>query len=125
MSATFEWKILRIECYPQSEEQVNVVTKIYWECVGTQLHNNATYIERLERNTELQPYVKGDPFIPYEQLTEAQVFNWVWSDYSQTVKGQNGNPDTVITRKELVENEIQHSIDMKTIPPTIFNPLPW
>lgn len=125
MPATFDWKILRIECYPQSEEQVNVVTKIYWKCEGTEVINDVTYTEYLERLTELKPYVKGDPFISYEQLTEAQVFNWVWSDYSQTVKGQNGNPDTVITRKELVEKEIQSSIDVKVTPPTIFNPLPW
>lgn len=119
MTATFNWQILNIECYPQFEEQTNVVTKIYWKCTGTEVINDVTYTEYLERNTELKPYAKGDAFIPYDQLTEAQVLNWVWNDNNQTINHQ------VVTRKELVENEIQHSIDVKAIPPTVFNPLPW
>jgi hypothetical protein len=120
MAATFEWKVLSIACYPQLGDKTNVVFTIYWSCTGVE----NGYSAFVERNTRVS-YKDGDTFIEYDQLTESQVLDWVWNEVVQTIKGQNGQPDTLITRKDATETEIQDNIDKQINPPVIFNPLPW
>ncbi len=52
----------------------------------------------------------GDPFIPYEDLTEADVLGWAWA---------NG------VDKAALEASAQQQLDAAINPPIISSPLPW
>ncbi len=51
----------------------------------------------------------GDPFIPYADLTEADVLGWAWAEGI----------------KDPLETEVQALLDSKTNPPIVASPLPW
>ena len=137
MSTTFNWEITKIDSLPQSEDQVNVVAKVYWKCtatqietvtttqladlndtVGTQVQQDVEHTIFVERNTSLAPYIKGNTFIPYYQLTQSQLLDWVWETKPFL-------PDNKQTIKELTETELQNTLNTQITPQTVTTPFPW
>ena len=112
----FNWTITNIECKPQAEDQTNVVTTVYWKCEA--IHDDLSHSTYVERNTTLKPYKKGSTFIPYEQLTETQVLDWVWN----TKPFLPAHQDTV---KQVTEAELAKVLDDRINPPTVSTPFPW
>lgn len=112
MSATFTWKILGLECYPTKDDLSNVVSKINWECKAEQ---GGFYIN-VERSTVVQ-YKAGGPFTPFDQLTSAQVLEWVHN--------HRLNPRVAKTTKQLTEEELQAELDKLTAPTTVSVNMPW
>ena len=101
---TFTWAISRLDCYPQSEGQTDVVFTVHWQLTGTDgTYNGSVY------STCSVPAPTGT-FTPYADLTQEQVLGWIWS---------NG------VDKESAEAAVQAQIDSQANPPVVSPALPW
>jgi len=102
---TFNWQVTQLDCYPQADNQTNVVFTIHWTCSGTDgTHTGSVY------STCGVTYKADTPYTPYADLTQDQVLGWVWTTY--------GNKDNV-------ESAVQTQIDNQANPPVISPQLPW
>ena len=102
--ATFTWTVLSVDVSTEVlAGHDDIVTVVYWQCVGEQ----DGYTASLSRNSKI-PY---DPatYVPYPDLTEAQVFSWVFADDTQAK----------------TEAEIQQMLNVQITPPVVQPPLPW
>lgn len=104
------WSITKLVCFPQYEGKADVIANIEWKAVGTQVEAGVTLTaeETGTSGSGFSPSITD--FTPYDQLTEQQVLNWVWS---------NGTP------KAMVELNLQSKIDEQINPPVVTPPLPW
>lgn len=105
MSATFNWAVLSMSCYPQAEGQTDVVFQVNWMCSGTEGAAGAS-----NGGAAFVTYQAGSPYTPYDQLTQEQVLGWVYAS------GVN---------QADVEESVQSQIDERLNPPTVELPLPW
>ena len=79
---TYKWSIEKVVVTTN-----DAVTHVYWRCDGTDDVNNAAC-------AGIQELVLGDSFVPYAQLTEAQVLGWcstIKDDAEAQVAGQIAN----------------------------------
>jgi|TARA_R110000824_G_scaffold348161_1_gene534911 hypothetical protein len=109
--ATYEWKIISLLAYPEEAGETDVVFQVNWQCYASELKTNpevppysATSVGSVEVT-----YEAGDPFTPYNQLTEEQVWQWV-----------NPNID-----RPALEANLQSMIDAEKTPATVNLPPPW
>lgn len=81
MTAAKTWSITSMQVYPQSEGEADVVCAAAWNVSGT----DGTYTGSLNGSTafKLDP---AAPFIPYDQLTQEQVLEWVWGSLGEEGK---------------------------------------
>lgn len=94
-----------MDCYPQDNNQKNVVFNIHWICSGIQdTYTASTY------SSCTVPSPTDETFTPYDQLTKEQVLGWIWS---------NG-VDKVLTESVLIQQ-----ITDQMNPPVLTPPLPW
>jgi hypothetical protein len=110
MARITEWTIRELICYPEEAGQTDVVTIVKW--YGYVRYDDAeTGVgHKAERQGRVDvTYQVGDPFTPYDQLTESQVWDWV---------------DAVIDRPAL-EAEMNAEVDGMITPSTTELPLPW
>jgi len=97
----------------------NAVTHVYWRCHGTngQLDASCAGIREL---------ILGDIFVPYGQLTEAQVLDWCFAPETITWTDVNDVEQSIT---KLLKNEaeaqiagqIERQLNQKSVEPT----LPW
>jgi len=94
---------------PSEGQLANVVVTAAWRCDGEQISDGITYTGTCFSTASV---VAPDPssFIPYPNLTEDEVLQWVW----------NSGVDKVA-----VEASVQRQIDDKINPPVITPNLPW
>jgi len=105
MSATINWRVGTLECYPTYEQNTDVVFTVHWDCVGSETVNNITYNGRVYGATGVT-YHSGSQFTPYNQLTQDQVIGWVW--------------DSIGTeQKNSYESSVQTQIDNQINPPVV------
>lgn len=111
MSATFTWAITQMQAYPQADGETDVVFQVTWVCTGVEVSGGNTY---QTSSIGFQPvtYTAGTPFTPYDQLTEAQVLQWVFDALG--TEGVNA-----------VQDGVQSVIDAQINPPVVQLPLPW
>lgn len=78
---TKTWKITNLNVYPNSEGQADVVCSASWNVSGT----DGTYSGSLNGATafKLNP---DAPYIPFDQLTEEQVLQWVFDSLGEESK---------------------------------------
>ena len=102
--ATFTWAVTAMDCYPQADDQTDVVFTVHWTCSGVQdTYSGSVY------STCAVPAPEGT-FTPYDQLTQDQVLGWIWA---------NG------VDKASAEATVQQQIDNQINPPVVTPPLPW
>lgn len=111
MSATFNWSVQSMSCYPQADGETDVVFSVVFMCSGSETINGTTYSASVNGGVPVT-YVAGEPFTPYNQLTQSQVLNWVFA-----ALGQDGVSDN--------EAAVQTLINNQTNPPVVMPPLPW
>ena len=105
MTATFNWQITAMDCYPEMDNETDVVFCCHWTCSGVQ----DTYTASVYSTCSV-PLSGEGPFTPYDQLTQSQVLGWVWA---------NG------VDKAATEAAVQQQINNQINPPVIQPPLPW
>lgn len=105
MTATYNWIIEQMDCYPQHEGETDVVFTVHWRCNTT----DGTY-DATQYGSAGVTYEAGSPYTPYANLTQDQVLGWVWS----------GGVD-----KDAVEAALAQNISDQINPPVVTPPLPW
>jgi hypothetical protein len=101
---TFTWTVSQLDCYPQADNQTDVVFTVHWTCAGTDgTYNGSVY------STCSVPATTGT-FTPYSQLTQSQVLGWIWA---------NG------VDQASAEAAVQAQIDNQITPPVVSPKLPW
>ena len=101
----FTWTVSQLDCYPQYDNQTDVVFVVHWRLTGTDgTHNGSVY------STCGVTYKADTPYTPYEQLTQIQVLGWIWA---------NG------VDKNSAEAAVQTQIDNQINPPVVSPQLPW
>ena len=102
---TFTWTVSQLDCYPQYDNQTDVVFTVHWTCSGTDgTHTGSVY------STCGVTYKADTPYTPYDQLTKNQVLGWIWA---------NG------VDKASAEAAVQTQIDNQINPPITSPKLPW
>ena len=103
------WKIRELECYPEYDGDEDVVCTVHWSCHGEEVIDGVSYKAVVHGYTKT-PFDASAPFVPYNQLTEEQIFNWCVE---------------AGLLKSLIELKVQQSITEQANPKTISPPLPW
>lgn len=98
------WKIESLEVRPQDGTLTNVVITAHWRCNAEQDGKVASSYGTCSFQ---QP---GEPFVPYEKLTEEQILQWCYDSG---------------LGKEGVEASVQQQLETLIAPPTVMMPLPW
>ena len=75
MPNTYTWTIASLPAYPQYEGQTDVVFQVNWSCTASDDQGNAASLT----GTTGVNYTAGEPYIPYNQLTQDEVLKWVWA----------------------------------------------
>ena len=104
MSITYTWTVTSMDSYP-TEPQPDCVFNVHWSCVGT----DGTYTSSVYSTTQI-PYNSADPYIPYQQLTQAEVLGWIY---------ENGVDQTA------TEATVAQQIANLVNPPVVTLPNPW
>lgn len=105
MTTEYTRSILNLPCYAEIDGNSDVVFSVGWLLIGTDGNFSASW-----NMTTQVPYVAGDPFIPYADLTETEVNAWI-DQYT---------PQEQITQ---AETYIQNSITTQQT--VVVPPLPW
>lgn len=105
MATQITWIIEWMKCKPVEGQYTDVVITAGWRCNGTDSGFDGTVYS----STSFPG--PGNPFTPYDQLTEQQVLDWCWTD------GGVNKAEV----EAIVELQIQNQIN----PPVVELPLPW
>ena len=105
MTTQITWLIEQMQVAPQLDGQTDVVVIASWRCNGINQEYLATVYGAVGFTLQ-----QGQPFTPYNELTQDQVLNWCW---------QNG------VDKVAVEVAVEQAIQNQINPPVITPPLPW
>lgn len=105
MTTLYSWTINSLPNYPQYEGQTDVVFVVNWTLTGTDGQYTAS-----EQGSVQSIYISGQPFTPYDQLTEEQVLGWVTSSVSE---------QTLNIYKESIDRNIAQQKEIQILP------LPW
>ena len=105
MTIVYSKQIISLQCYAQIDGETDVVFTINWNLVG----NESVYSSSLLCATQV-PYVAGQPFIPYADLTEAQVLAWI-NEYT--------TPEWMASYEGTIASNIETQKEVVT------PPLPW
>ncbi len=108
MSLAITWRVQALDVRPVADSETNVVVAVHWECVGEEVADDTVYTGRVYNVCELPP--PGMPFTPYDELTEAQVLGWIWS-----------NGVNKLGVQALVTQQVANAKN----PPIVTPPLPW
>jgi len=102
---TLTWLIETLWVRPVEGSLTDVVVTAAWRCNGTDGQYNGSVYATVS-------FTPPDPsaFIPYPNLTQAEVLNWVWT---------NG------VDKDSAEAAVVQQINDQKNPPIITPPLPW
>jgi hypothetical protein len=107
MTVTYTWSIVQMDAYPEEGGETNVVFNVHWTLAGIdQTYRGYAY------GSQGVSVDLDAPFIPYADLTKAQVIEWV--------KDAMGE-EKVASYEAAVAQQIENQIN----PPVITPHLPW
>ena len=75
MTAAINWTVTAMDCYPQADNETDVVFNVHWTCAGAQDTYSASVY-----STCSVPLSGTGTFTPYADLTQDQVLGWIWAN---------------------------------------------
>ena len=78
MAVTYTWKVTSLKVKDVSEDRTNAIVQTYWTKTGTDEDGNQGVFSGATPFT-LDPTATSGPFIPFEELTEENVLDWIKS----------------------------------------------
>lgn len=105
MAITYTKQISSLTCYTQIDAETDVVFTVTWTLIGTEGMFSANTVCAAS-----VPYVAGQPFIPYADLTEEQVLAWI-DEYT--------DPNMMESYYKIIADRIEQQ---KSV---VSPPLPW
>ena len=110
MAKTTKWTIIGLNCYPDADGQTDVVFEVRWMCTLTYRSDDGEVGFQVQQSGPCNvSYEEGEPFTPYADLTEAQIWGWV---------------DEQVDRPA-IEAQLDEQIDDQITPTQVTPPLPW
>ena len=113
MAATFEWSIKTLERDLLPENMNGAVTAARWVCTASQTVGSGddavTYMAKMDGKSRFTPDPSASDYIPYADLTEADVLGWVWAGGIS---------------KDEIQTDLQANIDGQITPETA-DGVPW
>jgi hypothetical protein len=110
MAITYTWKITGLKTKDVSDDKPAAVVQTYWQKIGTDEDGNEGTFSGATPFT-VDPTDESGPFIPFEDLTEEDVLDWIKTvvvgGYADHVNGQ-------------IAKQIEEKIS-----PVVDNRLPW
>ena len=103
------WIIQWMQTTTTSATPPEAVITVGWACNGEQVDNGKTYTASVYSTCTLPPADVAN-FIPYANLTQQEVLNWIWA---------NG------VDKDATEAAVEQQIQNQINPPIVTPPLPW
>ena len=110
MTITYTWKVTGLKTKDVSDDKPAAVVQTYWQKIGTDENGNEGTFSGATPFT-VDPTDESGPFIPFEDLTEEDVLDWI-----KTV--------VVGGYEQHVNEQIAKQIEEK-ISPVVENRLPW
>ena len=107
MAITNTWAVQQLNAYPELDGQADVVFSVHWQLNGTDGTYNGSVYGSVGVTLD-----EGASFVPYADLTQAQVIGWV-----QSALGE----EQVTAYEANVAQQIENQIN----PPVVTPPLPW
>lgn len=111
MAITQKWKINALDCYPDVDGETDVVFTAHWSLTAEDFFGGEPVTGYVYGSQGLVHNAKG-PFIPYANLTEELVVDWV--------KKAMGD-ETVLAHETAVVQQIENQKNPPVVTPT----LPW
>ena len=73
ISCTWQYEALKVELGPDADDHTDIVYSINWRYIADdgEGHNAQAF-----GTVSVQPWEEGEPWIPYEDLTESDVQGW-------------------------------------------------
>ena len=122
MNIDFTWYVTALECAASLNGQPNVVCKAHWnvEGISDQINTYTTTTGETKQapffanvsGVEEIAYSNGQTFVPFENLTEAQVIAWI---------KDNMGPEKIAN----VEQQVSDAIQKQITPVVVVKDLPW
>lgn len=103
------WTIQNLECLTNLNDTQNIVYSIFWQAYATRVADGKTYTSSQNGKTDI--IVSSGPFIPYEELTEQILLEWLFNRLSDD--------------KINVENALEKEIDEIINPIKVILTPPW
>jgi len=119
MAVTINYNVDSIQCYTTYDEYTDVVVKVGWSCIGSDIaqagpQSGSTVSMSYPNTTQLTINTgswNNGSFIPFSQLTNTIVMNWVFGEIG--------------SQKDGIDNYVTAQVEQLANPTIVNLPLPW
>jgi len=117
MAIIYNWDCKTVDCYPEQNNETDVVYNVHWRVTGTsdQPGSEGQVYSGTCIGTQSLDTSQITNFIPFDQLTNDEVITW-----TQAAMGE----EQVISIEESIESQINSLITPTSITLIIGEPLP-
>ena len=114
---TYNWNCKTVDCYPEQNNEADVVYNVHWIVTGTsdQLNPEGVAYSATSIGTQSLDTSQITNFIPFDQLTNDEVVAWT--------KGAMGN-EQVASIEASIQSQIDSLITPTSVTLTIGEPVP-
>jgi len=112
---TYNWNCKTVDCYPEQNNETDVVYNVHWIVTGTsdQLDPEGVAYSAASIGTQTLETSETTDFIPFNQLTNAEVVAWT--------KSAMGD-EQVVCVEDTIQNKINNLILPTSVTLTIGEP---
>jgi len=114
---TYNWNCKTVDCYPEQDNEADVVYNVHWIVTGTsdQLNPEGVAYSATSIGTQSLDTSQITNFIPFDQLTNDEVVAWT--------KGAMGD-EQVASIEASIQSQINSLITPTSVTLTIGDPVP-
>lgn len=114
---TYNWNCKTVDCYPEQDNEADVVYNVHWIVTGTsdQLDPQGSPYSATNIGTQTLDTSQITNFIPFDQLTNDEVVAWT--------KGAMGD-EQVASIEASIQSQIDSLITPTSVTLTIGEPVP-
>ena len=114
---TYNWNCKTVDCYPEQDNEADVVYNVHWIVTGTsdQLNPEGIAYSATNIGTQSLDTSQITEFIPFDQLTNDEVVAWT--------KGAMGD-EQVTSIEASIQSQIDSLITPTSVTLTIGEPVP-
>lgn len=115
MAITYKWTINQMNAHIQAEGEDNVIFTVHWTYSGSEDVSGKIY-SASQIGAQGFTYVKGDPFVPYEDTEAFENVVIGWLEGVLNVPSMQDNIETII-QKEITPVDENLYFTWQTPPP--------
>ena len=112
---TYNWNCKTVDCYPEQDNEADVVYNVHWIVTGTSEDSEGKSYSATNIGTQTLDTSQITTFIPFDQLTNDEVVAWT--------KGAMGE-EQVASIESSIQSQIDNLITPTSVTLTIGEPVP-